>query len=176
MTQSLQVRPRRSILYMPGANVRAMEKARMLECDGIIFDLEDAVAPSAKVAARELVGRMIDQGDYGYRELVVRTNALDSPWGGDDLEAAARLAIDAVLLPKVESKQAVADAGARLARAGGGGKALWLMVETPQGVQNVEEIAAAGAAGCLVMGTSDLVKELRAEHTASRTNLSYALQ
>src|SRR5260370_27566140 len=94
-------RPRRSVLYMPGSNSRALEKARGLAADGLIFDLEDAVAPDAKAAAREAVAAAVAAGGYGRRELFLRVNALTTPWGYGDLAAAARMGVDAVLLPKV---------------------------------------------------------------------------
>src|SRR5580658_1992118 len=97
------IRPRRSVLFMPGANARALEKSRELPADGLIFDLEDAVAPAAKEAARASVGATLRQGGYGRRELVLRVNALDTEWGAGDLAAAAEMPLDAVLLPKVES-------------------------------------------------------------------------
>jgi citrate lyase subunit beta/citryl-CoA lyase len=162
---------------MPGANERAMEKARTLDCDGIIFDLEDAVAAGAKAEARESVRRMLSEGGYGHRELVVRVNGLDTPWGLDDLAVAARLPVDALLLPKVESAAQVREIEAALDDAGGGELPLWLMIETPLGVLDVREVAAASSRiRVLVMGTSDLVKELRASHIESRQNLTLALQ
>ena len=114
----LPIRPWRSLLFMPGANARALEKSRELPADGLIFDLEDAVAPEAKAAAREAVAAAVEQGGYGRRELVLRVNALDSAWGEADLDAAAGMAVDAVLLPKVESAERVHDTVARLDRAG----------------------------------------------------------
>ena len=169
--------PRRSVLYMPGANSRAMEKAKTLDCDGIIFDLEDAVAPSAKAQARDQVEAAVSGGGYGHRELIVRVNALDTPWGEADLAMAARLPVAALLFPKVESATALRAIEAATIAAGGGDKALWIMLETPLGVLNAPDIAAASdALAVLVMGTSDLVKELRATHTPGRENLAYALQ
>lgn len=162
---------------MPGANERAMEKARSLDCDAIIFDLEDAVAADAKASARERVGAMVAAGGYGYRELIIRVNGLDTPWGDDDLAMAAGLPVDGLLFPKVESAAQVAEIEAAASRAGGSSLPLWLMIETPRGVLNVQDVAAASArVACLVMGTSDLVKELRASHTPARDNLAYALQ
>lgn len=170
-------RPRRSVLYMPGANERAMDKARSLDCDAIIFDLEDAVATSAKAGARGAVATAVGAGGYGHRELVVRVNGLDTPWGADDLAAVAGLPIDALLFPKVESAGQVAQIEAAALAAGAPELSIWLMIETPLGVLDVRAIVEAGTRlGCLVMGTSDLVKELRATHTESRTNLDYALQ
>jgi citrate lyase subunit beta / citryl-CoA lyase len=168
---------RRSVLYMPGANLRALEKARELPCDGIIFDLEDAVAVDAKAEARQQVADLVRAGGYGYRELVVRVNGLATPWGEDDVAVAARLPIDAILFPKVETVEQVDQIVAAADGAGAAGMSLWFMIETPRAVLDVRRIAArTPRLSCLVMGTSDLVKELRAEHTADRTNLLFALQ
>jgi citrate lyase subunit beta/citryl-CoA lyase len=169
--------PRRSVLYMPGANQRAMDKARSLPCDGIIFDLEDAVAESAKADARQAVAGMVEAGGYGYRELVVRVNGLDTPWGAEDVAVAARLPISALLFPKVESEGQLREIETAVDDAGGRALPLWLMIETPRGVLDVRAVAASSPrVRCLVMGTSDLVKELRARHTPNRENLSFALQ
>ena len=168
---------RRSVLYMPGANERAMEKARSIDCDVIIFDLEDAVAADAKSLARESVARMVAEGGYGHRELIVRVNGLETPWGGEDLQMVATLPVDALLFPKVESPAQVKEIEAAVDRASGSRLPFWLMIETPLGVLDVRAVAGASdRIGCLVMGTSDLVKELRAVHTESRQNLSFALQ
>ncbi len=170
-------RPRRSVLYMPGANERAMEKALSIDCDAIIFDLEDAVAAGAKEEARNKVAAMVRSGGYGHRELIVRVNGLDTPWGGDDVALSATLPVDALLFPKVESAAQVAQIEEAVNLAGGGSMPLWLMIETPRAVLDVREIAMASTrTACLVMGTSDLVKELRATHTPARDNLAYALQ
>jgi citrate lyase subunit beta/citryl-CoA lyase len=171
------VRPRRSVLYMPGANARALEKARGLDADGLIFDLEDAVAPDAKAAARAAVVAAVSAGGYGSRELLVRVNALGTAWGADDLAAASRLAIDGVLLPKVESADAVREVEAILvARGAGEGMAIWCMIETPLGVLRAAEIAAASPrVGGLVMGTSDLANDLRVQPTADRMPLLTSL-
>ncbi|MFO0995964.1 MAG: CoA ester lyase [Alphaproteobacteria bacterium] len=166
----MDVRPRRSALYMPGSNARALEKARTLDADVLIFDLEDAVAPDAKASARDLIREAIRTGGYGRREIVVRINAIGTLWSADDLVAMARSGAHAILLPKVESAETVRLAAAELSRAGAPDDlALWCMIETPLGVLNVREIAAAhGALRCLVMGTSDLAKDLRSKHTAER--------
>ena len=163
-------RPRRSALYMPGANTRALEKARGLPADVLILDLEDAVAPDAKAQARANVAAALAQGGYGKRELVLRVNGLATPWGHADLTAAAAMALDAVLLPKVESADAVRQAEAVLAAAGAPAHlALWCMMETPLGMLHAEAIAAASPrVACLVMGTSDLAKDLHARHTRDR--------
>jgi citrate lyase subunit beta/citryl-CoA lyase len=162
---------------MPGANERAMEKARTLDCDGIIFDLEDAVAADMKAVAREAVAAKVTEGGYGHRELAIRVNGLDTPWGTDDLEMAARLPVNALVFPKVESANQVEQIQAAVDRAGGTEIPLWLMIETPIGVLDVREVVSASdRVQVLVMGTSDLVKELRATHTDARHNLSLALQ
>ncbi|MCZ6642577.1 MAG: CoA ester lyase [Gammaproteobacteria bacterium] len=172
-----KVTPRRSVLYMPGANTRALEKARSLACDGIIFDLEDAVAPASKIAARENVCRAVEEGGYGYRELVVRVNGLDSLWGADDVAAIASLSVNALLFPKIESLGQIKTILQAVDGAGGSHLPVWLMVETPRGILNIEALAGGSdRIQALVMGTSDLVKELRARHTESRNNLAYALQ
>ena len=170
-------RPRRSVLYMPGANARAMEKARTLPADALILDLEDAVAPDRKEAARAQVLAAIAGGGYGHRELVVRVNGLDTPWGRDDLAAAATSGAQAVLLPKVSTPSVVLDSLRLLDAAGAPADlAIWCMMETALGFLNVKEIAASSPRlACLVMGTSDLVAELRAQHTATRLPVVTAL-
>jgi citrate lyase subunit beta / citryl-CoA lyase len=170
-------RPRRSVLYMPGSNTRALEKARGLAADGLILDLEDAVAPESKAMARANVAAALRAGGYGRRELVVRVNGLASPWGYDDIAAAALMKADAVLLPKVESADTVRQAATLLAAAGAPNSlALWCMMETPMGMLHAEEIAAASprVAG-FVMGTSDLAKDLHARHTRDRLPMLTAL-
>ena len=169
--------PRRSVLYMPGANARAMEKAKSLDCDGIIFDLEDAVATDSKDVAREQVSTAVTGGGYGHRELIVRVNGLDTPWGEADVAMAARLPVAGLLFPKLESAAQLKQIEAAVDAAGGGDKALWIMLETPAGILRAQEIATASERlQVLVMGTSDLVKELRAQHTPERHNIAYALQ
>ena len=170
-------RPRRSVLYMPGSNTRALEKARGLAADGLILDLEDAVAPESKAMARANVAAALRAGGYGRRELVVRVNGLASPWGYDDIAAAALMKADAVLLPKVESADTVRQAATLVAAAGAPDSlALWCMMETPMGMLHAEEIAAASprVAG-FVMGTSDLAKDLHARHTRDRLPMLTAL-
>ncbi len=164
------VRPRRSVLYMPGSNARALEKGRTLPADGLILDLEDAVAPDAKETARQQVVEAIQAGGYGRRELILRVNDWDTPWGRDDLEAAATSGADAVLLPKVENAAMVQRALDVLAAAGAPEDlSVWCMIETPLGVLHAEEIAGASpSVGCFVMGTSDLAKDLHASHTRER--------
>ncbi len=170
------MRPRRSVLYMPGANARAMEKARSLDCDTIVFDLEDAVAPDAKDIARTQVLAAVAEGGYGHRELVVRSNGLDTPWGAADIEAFAAQPIAALLFPKIESLAQVERIATQVQQHGGADLPLWLMVETPAGVLDLDQFAGHPRVAALVMGTSDLVKELRAQHTVARHNLDYALQ
>jgi len=155
---------------MPGSNARALEKGRTLPADGLILDLEDAVAPDAKPAARNLVCAAVKAGGYGRRELIIRVNGLNTPWGHDDLAAVATAGADAVLLPKTEAVENVRQAESVLAASGAPGRlAIWCMMETPLGVLNAREIAGAGArlAG-FVMGTSDLTKAIQARHTKLR--------
>ena len=167
----MAVRPRRSVLFMPGSNARALEKARTLPADVLVFDLEDAVAPEMKVEARAQVAATVRAGGYGHREIVVRVNALGTPWGRDDLAAAA--AADAVLLPKVESADTVSAALAALSAP----PAVWCMLETPRGILNAPSIAAASPrVTALVLGTSDLTKDLHARHTRERLPLLTSLQ
>jgi citrate lyase subunit beta / citryl-CoA lyase len=172
------IRPRRSVLFMPGANARALEKARELPADGLIFDLEDAVAPDAKPQAREAVAAAVGQGGYGRRELVLRVNALDTEWGADDLKAASAMRLDAVLLPKVESAERVRGTVSALDMGGApANMAIWCMIETPTGVLAAAEIAAAHPrVAVLVVGTSDLTKDLQARHMPDRMPLLTSLQ
>ena len=171
------VRPRRSVLYMPGSNARALEKARTLAADGLILDLEDAVAPDAKALARDQIAAALTRGGYGGRELVVRINGLDTPWGADDLAMVAAQHPHAILIPKVESAGMVHEVEQRLEAARAPKDlAIWCMMETPLGMLHAEEIAASSPrAGCLVMGTSDLAKDLHAAHTRERLPLLTSL-
>ncbi len=170
-------RPRRSVLYMPGSNPRALEKARSLAADGLIFDLEDAVAPEVKDEARTIVTAALAAGGYGARELVLRVNALDTPWGHADLAAAATMSIDAVLLPKVESAERVRLTLSLLdALAAPPDLAVWCMLETPLGILEAREIAASSPRlAALVLGTSDLTVDLHARPTPDRAPLLPAL-
>lgn len=170
-------RPRRSVLYMPGANARALEKSRSLPADALIFDLEDAVAPEAKEMARRQVIEAVKTGGYAKREILIRTNGLNTPWGYEDLVAVAKAGSDAVLLPKVESAEMVRQAEAVLETHGAPSDlAIWCMMETPRGTLHAEEIAdASPRLGGLVMGTSDLAKDLQAQHTAMRLPLITSL-
>jgi citrate lyase subunit beta/citryl-CoA lyase len=170
-------RPRRSLLYMPGSTPRALEKARGLPADGLIIDLEDAVALDAKEAARAIVAAALAAGGYGTRELVLRVNPLDTPWGHADLAAAATMPIDAVLLPKVESADRVRLTLSLLDALGAPERlAVWCMIETPLGVLAAQEIAAASPRlAAFVLGTSDLTKELHAVATRDRLPLITSL-
>jgi citrate lyase subunit beta/citryl-CoA lyase len=156
------LRPRRSVLYMPAANERALEKAQTIPADAIIFDLEDAVAPDAKPDARAKAVAAVRSGAYGRRELTIRCNGLDTPWGADDVTAAAGAGPAAVVVPKVDSVASVDRVAALLDAAGGGEVRIWAMIETPTAVFDVRSIAAHPRIGALVMGTNDLAKELRA--------------
>ncbi len=171
-------RPRRSYLYMPGSNSRALEKARILGADGLIMDLEDSVAPDAKTLAREQITQALDEGGYGQREVLVRTNGLNGPWGADDLAAAAAMKCDGVVLPKVESRQIVLDAISYLDEAGARADLpIWCMMETPLGILHAEDIAFAhDRLGGFILGTSDLAKNLGAEHTLDRIPFMASLE
>lgn len=163
-------RPRRSVLYMPGSNPRALDKARTLAADGLILDLEDAVAPDAKDDARRQVVEALKAGGYGGRELLVRVNGLATPWGQSDIVAAAKSGADAILIPKVESADMVRQVEAAMVAAGAPAEmAIWCMIETPRGVLRSAEIADSSPrlAG-FVMGTSDLAKDLHCAHTRDR--------
>jgi citrate lyase subunit beta/citryl-CoA lyase len=164
------VRPRRSVLYMPGANTRALEKARSLPADALIFDLEDAVAPDAKAAARANVVAAAQSKAYGKREIVIRCNGLGTEWGRADIAAIAMSGADAILVPKLEGAADVTNVVALLDAAGApASMAVWGMMETPRGILRAEEIAGASPRlACLIMGTNDLVKDLRAQHTPVR--------
>jgi citrate lyase subunit beta / citryl-CoA lyase len=161
------------VLFMPGSNARALEKARTLPADVLVLDLEDAVAPEMKLQARAQVAAAVRAGGYGHREIVVRANALGTSWGGDDITAAAVSGADAVLLPKVESAETVSASVAAL----GPAVAVWCMLETPRGILNAAAIAAASPrVSALVMGTSDLTKDLHARVTRERLPLLTSLQ
>jgi citrate lyase subunit beta/citryl-CoA lyase len=170
-------RSRRSLLYMPAANPRALEKAGALPADGLIIDFEDAVAAEAKEGARAIVAAALSVGGYGSRELVLRVNPLDTPWGHADLAAAATMPIDAVLLPKVESADRVRLTVSLLDSLGAPERLpIWCMIETPLGVLAAREIAAASPRlAAFVLGTSDLTKELHALATRDRLPLLTSL-
>ncbi len=171
------MRPRRSVLYVPGSNAKALAKARTLACDGLILDLEDSVAPETKASARGAVAAALAEGGFGRREVLVRVNARGTEWFEADLAALARTAADGLVLPKAESPADVAEAVALLGRAGAReGLPLWLTIETPRGVLAADALAGAHpAVAGLVAGTSDLTKELHARHVPGREPLLYAL-
>jgi citrate lyase subunit beta/citryl-CoA lyase len=171
------VRPRRSVLYMPGANTRALEKARTLPADALIFDLEDAVAPDAKEAARTNVVLAAESKAYGKREIVIRCNGLGTPWGEADIAAIAQSGADALLVPKVESAAAVTHVVSLIDTAGApASMAVWAMMETPKGILRAEEIAGSHPRlAVFIMGTNDLVKDMRARHTPMRLPMITAL-
>lgn len=169
------IRPRRSALYMPGSNARAVEKAKTLPADVVIFDLEDAVAPESKAQARHDVCAAVKAGGYGSRELVIRINGLATAWAEDDLAAAATAAPDAILVPKVSAADDLMTVGARL-RALGAPETVrvWAMIETPLAILDAKAIAAmaqneTSRLACFVMGTNDLAKETRARLSAGRS-------
>lgn len=172
-------RPRRSCLYMPGANLKALEKAKSLAADAVIFDLEDAVAPEAKEEARANIAAAMAAGGYGGRELVIRANALNTPWGAADVAMAAKAGPDGVLIPKVESAADVKAASAALDSGGAPAKTkLWVMIETPLAILNIKEIAAAARETRLVafvMGVNDLAKDMRARQLPGRAPFLPAL-
>ena len=156
------LRPRRSVLYMPAANERALEKAKTIPADAIIFDLEDAVAPDAKDAARANAVAAANSGEYGTRELTIRCNGLDTPWGVDDLAAAAQSSAAAVVIPKVGSVEYLDEVSSRLDAAGAQpDMKIWAMVETPSAVFDIRALASHWRVAVLVMGTNDLARELR---------------
>ncbi len=168
------VRPRRSVLYMPGSNSRAMEKARTLPADAVILDLEDLVAPEAKPVARAQVMDAIAAGGFGARELIVRVNGLDTPWHVDDLTAAARAAPDAILVPKISTPQQIELIGQRLLDMRANLRThLWAMIETPMALFNILALAAEAQdlesrLTAFVMGTNDLAKETRSRIVPGR--------
>ncbi|GAB96002.1 citrate lyase subunit beta/citryl-CoA lyase [Kineosphaera limosa] len=177
MTQQTTFRPRRSVLYMPASNERALAKAATLPCDGLILDLEDAVAPDAKDVAREQACAAAQTGDYGRREVTIRINAIGTQWHEADLAAAAKAGPDAIAVPKVNSAAEVLALVEAMERAGAPDHTtLWAMVETPIAMLRCHEIASASPRlSVLVMGTNDLVKELYAEHVPGREPLLAAL-
>jgi citrate lyase subunit beta / citryl-CoA lyase len=168
------IRPRRSLLYMPGSNARALEKARTLPADGIIIDLEDAVAPEAKDAARAQVVAAVRQGGFGRREIVIRVNAPDTPWGEDDTAAAAEAGAHAVLVPKVSDAETLTSLGHRLRRVGAPESLrVWAMIEMPLAILHCERIASVARDGiarldCLVIGANDIAKDTRARQVPGR--------
>ena len=170
----MTIRPRRSVLYMPGSNARALEKAKTLCADGVILDLEDSVAPDAKEAARQQVTDAVKTGGFGTREVFIRINGVDTPWHADDLAAAAHAAPDAILVPKISSPEMLEMIGRRLLDMGTNHKTrVWAMIETPLAVFNILSIAAEAKdsesrLSGLVMGTNDLAKDTRARLVPGR--------
>ncbi len=170
-------RPRRSLLFVPGSHLRAMEKAKKLAADVIIFDLEDGVATSAKEEARLRVRDALNHRKaYGHRELLVRINPLDSTTGLEDFSALAGAGMDGLMLPKVESGRHIDHAASLLSAHGFGDQGIWANIETPRGVLHAGEIAAHPACRALVTGTNDLRAGLKLTHSTDRTALYYALQ
>jgi citrate lyase subunit beta / citryl-CoA lyase len=172
------LRPRRSVLYMPGANERALEKAKGIPADALILDLEDAVAPDAKADARGRVCAAVQSGEYGAKELTIRINGLGTEWHEADLAAAAAAGPDGIVVPKVNSAAEVAHLVDALEAAGAPAHTrLWAMLETPVAILHAAEIATASARlTVLIMGTNDLAKELHAEHVPGRAPLQFGLQ
>lgn len=165
-----EIRPRRSALYLPGANQRALEKAKSIDADALIFDLEDSVVPDAKEQGRANVCAAVQSGEYGHRELAIRVNAIGTRWHDDDIAAAAAAGPDAILVPKVESPDQVVDLVAAISAAGAPATThLWAMIETPRAVLHAEEICAAhDRLTVIVMGTNDLVNETYGLHVPGR--------
>lgn len=170
----MTIRPRRSVLYMPGSNARALEKAKTLPADGVILDLEDSVAPDAKESARQQVVDVVKSGGFGSREVFIRVNSLDTPWHADDLTAAAHAAPDGIVVPKISSPAQLEIIGQRLLDMGTDHKTrVWAMIESPLAVFNVLSIAACAKdsetrlAG-FVMGTNDIAKDTRARQVPGR--------
>jgi citrate lyase subunit beta/citryl-CoA lyase len=178
----MQVRPRRSVLYIPGSNQRALEKAKTLPADALILDLEDAVAPEAKEPARQQVCTIVKAGGFGKREIVIRINGLNTALGAADLAMAVQAAPDAILVPKIESELDLSRVGTRLGELSAPPTVrVWAMMETPLAVLNASQIARAAVAmqesrlSVLVMGTNDLVKETKVELDAHRMGALYWL-
>jgi citrate lyase subunit beta/citryl-CoA lyase len=166
------LRPRRSVLYMPAANERALEKAKAIAADALILDLEDAVAPDAKIAARANAVAAARSGEYGHREITIRCNGLDTPWGADDIAAAATSGASAVVIPKVSSLAYLEEVERRLEAAGApADMTIWAMIETPTAILDIRSIAHHGRVNVLVMGTNDLAKELRTGMLPDRSPL-----
>ena len=170
----MTIRPRRSVIYLPGSNARAIEKARSLPADGIILDLEDAVAPDAKADARKQVAEAVKASGFGAREVFVRVNGIDTPWHADDMNAAAHAAPDAILVPKISDFEQVEMMGRRLLDMSTDHKTrIWAMIETPFAILNIRDIAAAAKdsetrLSGFVLGTNDLAKETGARIVPGR--------
>lgn len=172
-----EFKPRRSVLYMPSSNERALEKAKTIACDALILDLEDAVAPEAKPEARLNAAAAVKSGEYGNRELTIRVNSIGTEWHDEDIKAAAAAGPHGIVVPKVNSADEVRSLVASIEAAGAPEHTkLWAMVETPEAIFNVRELAAASPRlAVLVMGTNDLVKETYSEHVPGRAPLLTAL-
>jgi citrate lyase subunit beta/citryl-CoA lyase len=169
-------RPRRSMLYVPGCNTHYLERARTLHADSVILDLGDPILIECKEESRDNVVRYVTEGGYGSREVVVRVNDLDSIWGPDDIKAVAKLNVDAVLFPNIESREHVLTALARLDAAGGSHLPIMVMIESPVAVLNAKEIASASdRIVCIVMATSDLISQLHARVTHERSAILTSL-
>jgi citrate lyase subunit beta/citryl-CoA lyase len=169
-------RPRRSMLYVPGCNTHYLERARTLHADSVILDLGDPILIGCKEASRDNIVQYVNEGGYGSREVVVRVNDLDSIWGPDDIKAVAKLPVDAVLFPNIESREHVLTALARLDAAGGSHLPIMVMIESPIAVLNAKEIASASdRIVCIVMATSDLISQLHARVTHERSAILTSL-
>lgn len=175
MSEKSKIRPRRSVLYLPASNQRALDKAKTLATDALILDLEDSVAPGEKTVARNQLAQALAAGGYGRRELVVRINDPVGPWGTVDLAMAARAEPDAILIPKVNNAGDVSRAREAINAANANARTkLWAMIETPMGILKAGEIGAAGreqGLDCLIIGTNDIVKETRASAANGRAAL-----
>ncbi|MBU3718457.1 MAG: CoA ester lyase [Actinobacteria bacterium] len=166
------LRPRRSVLYMPSSNEKALEKAKTIPADALIFDLEDAVAPDAKPTARANAVAAAQSGAYGHREVTIRCNGLDTQWGADDIAAAAKSGASAVVIPKIADTKQLDDVSQHLTASGApASMKIWAMVETPTAIFNARSIAAHPRVAVLIMGTNDLAKELRATQVRGRSPL-----
>lgn len=170
-------KPRRSVLYMPGSNARALDKGRSLAADGLILDLEDSVAPDAKDVGRSQIVDALNEGGFGNKEITVRVNPVDTDWGLADVAALASAPCDALVLPKVDSAAMVLELSAKMDAAGAPAEmGIWCMIETPMGVLDAYDIASAHPrVGCLVMGLNDLAKDLRCRHTVDRLPFIFSL-
>ena len=171
-----QMRPRRSVLYMPAANERALEKAKGIDADALIFDLEDAVAPDAKISARENAAFAVRSEAYGFRELTIRCNSLDTPWGAEDIAAASAAGPAALVIPKVNSAAELDQIAALMdAAKAPSSTSIWAMVETPRAILDIRDIAGHPRVSVMIMGTNDLAREMRAPLVPGRFNLAYPL-
>ncbi len=179
MAAVARLRPRRSCLYVPGDNARALEKAKSLPADALILDLEDAVAPDAKTDAREAILNAVDEGAFGATEVVIRVNGLETEWGRDDLRMAVSAGVDGVLVPKIARGKDIRAIDKALSKLGAPRDlGLWVMIETPLAILNIKKIAKASARTRLtgfVMGTNDLAKEYNAVPTPDRLTFLFSL-